>query len=125
MLFEFEPLPEIGKNDAGITWRSPIPRMGEGILAMRKKGAIFGGHYHLGKSDTKNPEILLLVSGSMIGTFFKLDSPNEKEVVEFSQVGLLKVPPQVVHSFEALSDVYFLEFNSLEEHAADTLRFEG
>lgn len=70
MLFEFEPLLEIGKNEAGITWRSPLPRMGEGILAMRKQDAVFGGHYHQGTSETKNPEQLLLVAGAMIGTFF-------------------------------------------------------
>lgn len=45
---------------------------------------------------------------------------NNEERVELEAPLKLKMYPLVLHRFEALTDVVFLEFNSLDEHEADT-----
>ncbi|QNR25839.1 hypothetical protein [Croceimicrobium hydrocarbonivorans] len=91
------------------------------ILAFRKKGSISGNHWHEGKSTTKNPEEMLIISGRL-----KLEWTDEPEgIYQHSKLieapALIRINPGIKHRVEALEDLCFLEFNSLAEHAADTL----
>lgn len=80
---------------------------------------MFGNHWHKGVSSTKNPEVLLFISGRMTMWVSDVDGGN-KEEVDLRAPLKLKIYPHVLHSFKAETDCVFLEFNSLDEHVADT-----
>jgi hypothetical protein len=112
-------LSEIGQNENGSTF-GLATRPAEGfIVAQRKKGSKSGGHYHKGNSDTKNPEILILTSGSakVYGSDRKTGETFHHEVDAPVE---LNIYPNVIHTVEAVTDISFIEFNSLDEHKADT-----
>jgi dTDP-4-dehydrorhamnose 3,5-epimerase-like enzyme len=86
---------------------------------MRKQGSISGNHWHKGVSAAKNPESLLLISGS-ISLVFKHMETGEEEEIKTEGPKLIKIMPNVLHTLKAETDLIFLEFNSLKEHKSDT-----
>lgn len=73
----------------------------------RHAGQKFGQHVHPGKDPSKNPEMLLIVSGRMKVTLVGLD--GKEEVVELGEGDYLTIYPGVKHSMEALTDVIIVE----------------
>lgn len=107
------------EGNATYTFLGYEPSQGR-ILAFREKGSISGNHWHEGISKSKNPEELLLVKGNL-----RLDWTTDLEgaYTESTRVqapALIRIYPLVKHRIEALEDLCFVEFNSLEEHAKDT-----
>ena len=89
------------------------------LLGYRNKGVEFGNHYHRGKSNSKNPEVLWLISGE-----WELSVRNIKEG-EFISTELkapvrIEIHPNVIHKIYSITDSIFIEFNSLQEHIDDT-----
>ena len=114
-----EDLNKLGENDTGATFTLETRPTSGFIFAQRKKGSKSGNHYHTGVSGTKDPEIILLTSGEV-----SLYGKDMESGEEFEQI--VKAPAQVaigkniLHTLTALSDITFLEFNSIQEHQADT-----
>lgn len=118
-MYQIENLNLLSENDKGITYTFDERPTSGFLLASRKAGALFGNHWHKGDSETKNPEILLFISGEMTMWISETDGSNEKKV-DLQAPLKLKIYPDALHRFEAVTDCTFLEFNSLEEHVADT-----
>jgi hypothetical protein len=91
----------------------------EYILAYRKAGSVSGNHYHSGKSDGKNPERLLLLSGNAKLEWRKINS-EVWQSCDLVAPCMVEIESNTIHILSALSDISFLEFNSLEEHKQDT-----
>jgi hypothetical protein len=116
---EIQELDLIGENNKGATYGFETYARTGFIWAERKAGTVSGNHFHKGISDTKNPEVLLLTQGEA-----EIDGRLESGEEVFRQVVkapvIVKVYPNVIHTVSAITDIQFLEFNSLAEHKADT-----
>ena len=96
-------------------------RTGEFLLVYRKAGTISGQHYHKGKSSGKNPEEMLLVQGSIIMHWKNLET-NESDTITIEAPSRVIIEANVWHEVKALTDIIFIELNSLEEGSEDTYR---
>jgi len=96
-------------------------RTGEFLLVYRKAGTISGQHYHKGKSPGKNPEEMLLVQGSITMHWKNLET-NESDTITIEAPSRVIIESNVWHEVKALTDIIFIELNSLEEGSEDTYR---
>jgi len=96
-------------------------RTGEFLLVYRKAGTISGQHYHKGKSPGKNPEEMLLVQGSIIMHWKNLET-NESDTITIEAPSRVIIEANVWHEVKALTDIIFIELNSLVEGSEDTYR---
>jgi dTDP-4-dehydrorhamnose 3,5-epimerase-like enzyme len=96
-------------------------RTGEFLLVYRKAGTISGQHYHKGKSPGKNPEEMLLVQGS-IHMEWKNLLTEEKGNLTIEAPSRVIIEANVWHEVKALTDIIFIELNSLAEGSEDTYR---
>jgi hypothetical protein len=113
------PLDKIGIDERGYTFEYFHERYGRHLLCFRKAGSVSGNHYHKGISLTKNPEIIILVHGSLMLHYRNV---NETGIIEVPVEGPVKIEiqPYVWHKLVSITDCSFLELNSLSEHSADT-----
>lgn len=118
-MYVIESLNLLSENEKGSTYTIEERPTSDYLFASRKAGAEFGNHWHEGKSDTKNPEILFFLSGHMKMWISDTDGTNEEEVDLVAPLKL-KIYPLALHRFKAETDCMFLELNSLEDHVADT-----
>ncbi len=107
------------EDDRGRTYEFDAAASDAYLLAFRKKGSVSGNHWHEGKSKGKNPETLLLVSGTVELHTQDLKGQNAQTLV-INAPAKIQIPAFIFHRLTAISDCCFLEFNSLEEHKADT-----
>jgi len=96
-------------------------RTGEFLLVYRKAGTISGQHYHKGKSAGKNPEEMLLVQGSLLMEWKNLLT-EEKGDLTIEAPSRVIIEANVWHEVKALTDIIFIELNSLAEGSEDTYR---
>ena len=96
-------------------------RTGEFLLVYRNAGTISGQHYHKGKSPGKNPEEMLLVQGS-IEMEWKNLLTEEKGNLTIEAPSRVIIEANVWHEVKALTDIIFIELNSLAEGSEDTYR---
>ena len=96
-------------------------RTGEFLLVYRKAGTISGQHYHKGKSPGKNPEEMLLVQGSITMNWKNLET-NVSDSFTIEAPSRVIIEANVWHEVKALTDIIFLELNSLVEGSEDTYR---
>jgi dTDP-4-dehydrorhamnose 3,5-epimerase-like enzyme len=118
-MYEIQELKHLSSNENGRTYEFGAIVSAGYLLAMRKQGSISGNHWHKGVSAAKNPESLLLISGS-ISLVFKHMETGEEEEIKTEGPKLIKIMPNVLHTLKAETDLIFLEFNSLKEHKSDT-----
>jgi len=120
---EIKELTLIGESEAGSTFGFETLARAGFIFAQRKEGTISGNHYHKGLSKSKNPEILLLTAGEA-----EIDGHLNNGEEVFRQIVkapvIIKIYPKVIHRIRAITSIQFLEFNSIEEHKADTFYHE-
>jgi hypothetical protein len=96
-------------------------RTGEFLLVYRKQGTISGQHYHTGKSAGKNPEDMLLVQGKAELHWINLATKEEENnIIEAPCRVLIKA--NVWHELKAITDIVFIELNSLLDGSEDTHR---
>jgi dTDP-4-dehydrorhamnose 3,5-epimerase-like enzyme len=118
-------------DDRGALHYFSTDRTGEFLLVYRNKGSISGQHYHKGASANKHPEDMLLVQGAIrllwkelvinenaAHTIEGLES-GEMEVVAPARV---KIPAGIWHQVTAITDIVFIELNSLADGSEDTYR---
>lgn len=120
-MIEVTTITPAGEDDRGFTAEFEQKRTGTHLIVYRRAGTISGRHYHKGISDTKNPEILTLLSGSCTLKWKHIDS-DELQSEQYSAPVQLTIPPLVWHEITADTDCTFVEQNSIEEHVADTFR---
>ena len=96
-------------------------RTGEFLLVYRKAGSISGQHYHKGNSAGKNPEEMLLVQGSLTMNWKNLNT-EEKGTLTIEAPSRVVIEANVWHEVKALTDIIFIELNSLVEGSEDTFR---
>lgn len=118
---ELKSLDLLSENEENSTWefRSESPSKGR-ILAFRAKGTYSGNHWHKGNSAAKNPEELLLISGSVLIEWSDVPEKDYHHQLQAEAPCIIKIFPMVKHRLKALEDICFLEANSIEEHKADT-----
>lgn len=118
-------------DDRGALHYFSTDRSGEFLLVYRNKGSISGQHYHKGNSAYKNPEDMLLVQGSLLLNWKALEKTDQVE----SPIANLEAGEEVVvaparvfipagiwHQVTALTDIVFIELNSLADGSEDTYR---
>lgn len=96
-------------------------RSGEFLLVYRKAGTFSGQHYHKGNSAGKNPEEMLLVQGSLTMNWKNLNT-EEKGTLTIEAPSRVIIEANVWHEVKALTDIIFIELNSLVEGSEDTFR---
>lgn len=96
-------------------------RTGEFLLVYRNAGTVSGQHYHKGVSAGKNPEDMLLVQGTASLHWKNLKTNEEKTVVLIAPVRVL-IQANVWHELTAITDIIFVELNSLADGSEDTYR---
>jgi hypothetical protein len=116
---KIENLPLTGSDDRGFTAEYLHERSGNQLALFRKAGSISGRHYHKGISVTKDPEILILLHGTLRFSWKHIDDRDaQSETV--TAPAKLEVPPYIWHELVAETDCVLLEMNSIAEHTADT-----
>jgi len=118
---KIEKLNIVKENKKGIAFHfenRPCKKM---LYVRRKKGTISGSHYHQGKSKMKNPEMLLFLSGKFEAYFKDLKSKEEMKVL-LDYPAMIKISPNIYHEVKALTDITFIDMNSLEEGLEDTIK---
>jgi hypothetical protein len=114
----------IGESDRGKTYEFENSRKGIQTLGLRKAGSINGRHFHEGKSETKNPEIFILLNGTI--ELYARNLENGREMSSEIQAPVeLHIHPNIWHEIKAINDIVFIELNSIAEHAADTKNIIG
>jgi dTDP-4-dehydrorhamnose 3,5-epimerase-like enzyme len=96
-------------------------RTGEFLLVYRNAGSVSGQHYHKGESKGKNPEDMLLVQGSA-NLHWKDLNTNKEETVELVAPLRVLIQANVWHELIAITDIVFVELNSLADGSEDTYR---
>ena len=96
-------------------------RTGEFLLVYRNAGSISGQHYHKGNSAGKNPEDMLLVQGTASLHCRDLNT-NEDKTFELVAPTRVLIQANVWHELTAITDIVFVELNSLVEGSEDTYR---
>ncbi len=96
-------------------------RTGEFLLVYRNAGSVSGQHYHKGISKGKNPEDMLLVQGSATLHWKDLNT-NQEETVELIAPVRVLIQANVWHELTAITEIVFVELNSLADGSDDTYR---
>lgn len=115
------PITPAGEDERGYTAEFAQERTGTHLIVFRKAGTVSGRHYHKGLSQTKDPEILILLSGTCT---FSWKNINDNELITEKYTGPVKfeIPKLTWHEIVTDTDCTFMEQNSIAEHAADTFR---
>lgn len=116
---KIESIELISNDDRGFAAEYLQHRTGKHLLVFSNAGAVRGRHYHKGLSETKNPEILILISGSFKLVCKKIGT-NEtlEQVVEAPS--RIEFYPFEWHELTAITPCSFIEMNSIKEHIEDT-----
>lgn len=96
-------------------------RTGEFLLVYRNAGSVSGQHYHKGISAGKNPEDMLLVQGKASLHWKNLKTNEEETIALIAPIRVL-IQPNVWHELTAITDIVFVELNSLADGSEDTYR---
>ncbi len=96
-------------------------RSGEFLLVYRKAESVSGQHYHTGKSAGKNPEEMLLVQGTLTMNWKNLGT-GETGTVNIEAPSRVVIQANIWHEVKALTDIIFIELNSLVDGSEDTYR---
>lgn len=113
------PIHPFNTDDRGFGCEIDQERTGKQIIVFSKPGAVRGRHYHKGISPTKNPEIIILLSGTCVFNWRKWDETAiQTAIVEAP--ARIEIPPYTWHELIFKTESALLEMNSLAEHAADT-----
>ncbi len=96
-------------------------RTGEFLLVYRTAGTISGQHYHNGLHKGKNPEEMLLVQGEIILQWKDLQT-QQTGMLNIKAPSRVIIPAKIWHEVKAVTDIVFIELNSLRDGSEDTYR---
>lgn len=109
----------IGESDRGSTYEFDCDRQGPFTIGFRKAGSVNGRHYHEGVSPQKDPEVFILLHGTMDVYARNLLNGEEMRSAYHAPVQL-EIYPNIWHEIVAVTDITFVELNSIAEHSKDT-----
>lgn len=115
---------KIGEDARGATHYFTTDRTGEFIIAYRKAGSASGRHYHKGTAVQKNPEQLVLMSGSCTINWFDVRDELVSGSCKAEAPARIVIQPWAWHEVIADTDMVMFELNSLESGKEDTFRLE-
>lgn len=114
-----EQLPLTGEDSRGYTAEYLHDREGMQLILYRRAGSISGRHYHKGISATKDPEILVLLHGTLRFNWKRIEDA-EMQTALVHAPAKIRVAALIWHELVAETDCVLIEMNSIEEHKADT-----
>lgn len=114
-------LQRIGADDRGATYVFDNERQGQFIVAHRKAGSISGKEYHEGRSQNKDPEMIIILSGEarLIWKDLITHETGAEHLIGPMQA---IIPKMTWHAVEAITDFVMLELNSVQDCAVDTVK---
>lgn len=121
MSVQVHPIEVKAVDERGALHYFATDRTGEFLLVYRNAGTVSGQHYHKGNSAGKNPEDMLLVQGKADLHWKDLETMEEK-TIQLIAPTRVKIPANVWHELTAITDIVFIELNSLSEGSEDTFR---
>lgn len=121
MSIQVHPIDVKAVDERGALHYFATERTGEFLLVYRNAGTISGQHYHKGISASKNPEDMLLVQGKADLHWKDLETKEEKTIHLIAPIRV-KIPANIWHELTAITDIVFIELNSLSEGSEDTFR---
>jgi hypothetical protein len=114
------PLDPIGNNEQGRTLSLPGTIQNRGMLsAFRYAGSVSGRHFHKGLVPEKDPEMLILLSGKA-ELFYQDLITHQSTTHQLSEPSLIHIYPYTWHELKAVTNIQFVEMNSLQSHEIDT-----
>ena len=121
MSVQIHPIDIKAVDERGALHYFSTDRTGEFLLVYRNAGTISGQHYHKGISVGKNPEDMLLVQGKA-SLHWKDLKTNEENTVELMAPIRVLIQANTWHELTAITDIVFIELNSLSDGSEDTHR---
>ncbi len=121
MSVQVQPIDVKAVDERGALHYFATDRTGEFLLVYRNAGAVSGQHYHKGISAGKNPEDMLLVQGKASLHWKNLET-NEAKTIELTAPIRVKIPANIWHELTAVTDIVYIELNSLSDGSEDTHR---
>jgi dTDP-4-dehydrorhamnose 3,5-epimerase-like enzyme len=121
MSVQVQPIDVKAVDERGALHFFSTDRTGEFLLVYRNAGTISGQHYHKGISVGKNPEDMLLVQGKA-NLHWKDLVTNEENTIELIAPTRVQIPANIWHELTAITDIIFIELNSLSDGSEDTHR---
>ncbi len=121
MSIQLQPIDVKAVDERGALHYFATDRTGEFLLVYRKAGTVSGQHYHKGISAGKNPEDMLLVQGKADLHWKHLETKEEKTIQLVAPIRV-QIPANIWHELTAITDIVFIELNSLSDGSEDTFR---
>ena len=121
MSVQVHPIDIKAVDERGVLHYFSTDRTGEFLFLYRNAGTISGQHYHKGISAGKNPEDMLLVQGKA-KLHWKDLVTNEEKTIELIAPIRVKIPANIWHELTAITDIVYIELNSLSDGSEDTHR---
>ncbi|MFM2016214.1 MAG: hypothetical protein RIQ51_1704 [Bacteroidota bacterium] len=121
MSVQLQPIDVKAVDERGALHYFATDRTGEFLLVYRKAGTVSGQHYHKGISAGKNPEDMLLVQGKADLHWKHLETKEEK-TIQLAAPIRVQIPANIWHELTAITDIVFIELNSLSDGSEDTFR---
>ncbi len=115
------PLDKIGEDERGATHYFDTNRTGQFIVAYRKAGSASGDHYHKGTAEKKNPEQIIIMSGSALLNWKDIRS-EKKGTEKINAPAMIEIEPWAWHQVVAVTDIIVFELNGLEDAKHDTFK---
>ncbi len=116
---KISPISILGPDERGYTAEYYHERLGLQLIVFRKAGTVSGRHYHKGTSLSKNPEIFMLLSGTMTLNWRDVNG-TAVQSAEITGPTRIEIPPYTWHELIAKTDCTALELGSITEHKNDT-----
>lgn len=120
-MIKITPLVLMGADDRGSGYFWDCNRTGNFVVCYRNAGSSSGQHYHEGKRDNKNPEIMYLFTGKAAIHWCAKDG-DTITVSEVTAPARVEIPINIWHQLIAITDCCFIEMNSLEDVQQDSVR---
>ena len=124
-MVEVIPVKKIGEDERGATHYFDTDRTGEFIIAYRKSGSASGRHYHKGTAEKKNPEQVIIMSGTATINWFDVRDESISGTCTAQAPAMVIVQAWAWHEVIADTDIVVFELNALEDGNGDTFRVEG
>ncbi|RFM27962.1 polysaccharide biosynthesis C-terminal domain-containing protein [Deminuibacter soli] len=118
------PVTEIGADARGTTHVFDNDRTGQLMVTYRVAGSVSGRHYHTGRSPHKNPERLVLMSGTAVINWLHIETKATGSCTATAPA-IIEIQPLAWHEVVAQTDIAVLELNSLKDGRGDTFNMEG
>ncbi|PSL46074.1 hypothetical protein CLV51_10350 [Chitinophaga niastensis] len=115
------PIQLLGEDDRGSNYMWNCHRSGDFMLCYRNAGSSSGQHYHEGRSDNKNPEVMFLFSGTAAIHWCPLGG-TDIVTTAIKAPARVEIPINVWHQLIAITDCCFIELNSMADVQKDSVR---